>query len=526
MAPPRPPRRVVLHKSQAREPSGTRMRIAPPTILVLLLAGVLSGCTAPAPSQDAPAPPSPGLLQTLDGFAPLPKSLAPIFGAPLLVDDVRAGGEPVIAVTHKGTLLIGSHPGFTHYHPGSDPSAVVGLVEPFAGESYIFRSTDNGTSWSTIGTPGAGGIGPRSAGLGVSDPEFTVMDLEALAAASVSCSTDDGLTWTGNPVASGQPVDRQWLASYKDQLYFTANPQGLASADFRVSTDRGLTWTDLGTTPCNSDVIANPANGHLYQSCDGLAMTVSTDGGKTWGEPVGPKDAKDSGLALNEPALDSAGNIWLAWSEGEQSLHVAGTPDEGATWPWHLDLTPHFALASRVGLICGQEGAPANCTQEYTNMPGGHQPPAHNGTFVWPWVSAGSAGRVAVTWIGTYDFQASESNSGPWYVFSAFVINATTPSPTVVINRLTPDPMHDGPICQQGTQGEVGSVQGDAGSDRRLGDFFETTIEPGTGYLLATSSNTATHPNDVIGHPQFVRQTGGIRLIAEGEQGSFRPTQG
>ena len=517
------------------------MRPAAFALLALLLAAVLAGCAQQSPPVPAPAP-APGTLPTVPGFKALEATLAPVFSKPVLIDDVRAGGEPVIAVTHKSTILVGSHPGFTHYHPGTDPTATLGLVGPFGGESYIFRSTDNGTTWAVIGAPvsQAAGMGPRGAGVGVSDPEFTVMDdntvcftdLEALAAASVSCSTDDGVTWVGNPVGSGQPVDRQWLASYHDQLYFTANPQGPATADFRVSTDRGLTWTDLGTTPCNSDVIANPANGHLYQSCGGTAMTVSTDGGKTWADPVGPKDAKDSGLALNEPAIDSAGNVWLTWSAGEKTLHVAGTPDEGKTWPWNIDLTPHFRLFATwpcPGMM-GTQSLDDRCRPcDGPDKPKCSVSPAtapQNGTYVWPWVSAGSTGRLAVTWIGAYDVKPSTENVGPWYIFSAFVVNATMASPTVVVSRLTPEPMHQGPICQSGTFCEVGSVQGDPGSDRRLGDFFETTVEPGTGYLLGTWSNTAVHPNDVIGHPQFVRQIGGIRLVDDASLASFRPTQG
>ncbi len=467
--------------------------------MTLQAAVVLAGCSSTSPPPADQPPSAADTLPTLPGFTPLPSNLAPAFAAPLLVDEMRAGGEPVIAVTHKGTILVGSHPGFTHYHPGTDPTAVLGLVGPFGGESYIFRSTDNGTTWTVIGAPvpGSGGMGPRGAGAGVSDPEFTVMDdntvcftdLEALAAASVSCSTDDGVTWIGNPIASGQPVDRQWLASYKDELYFTSNPQGPATADFRMSKDRGLTWTDLGTTPCNSDVIANPANGHLYQSCSGVAITVSTDGGLTWGAPTGPKDAKDSGLALNEPGLDSAGNIWLTWSAGEEQLFLAGSPDEGATWPWVIDLTPHFRLFATQTCADGNATAAgaAICVDSQYRPTGAAD---SNGTFVWPWVSAGSAGRLAVTWIGTYGMEPSESNPGPWFVFTAFVLDATSAQPTVVVSRLTPEPMHSGPICQQGTFCEVGSVQGDPGSDRRLGDFFETTIEPGTGYLLATWSNT------------------------------------
>src|SRR5207244_2648647 len=98
--------------------------------------------------------------------------------------------------------------------------------------------------------------------------------------------------------------------------------------------------------------------------------------------------------------------------------------------------------------------------------------------------------------------------------------------PTVSISQVTANPMHTGPICQQGTACQVASMQGDPAGDRRLGDFFETTVEPVTGDLLLTFSDTASKPNDVVGHPSFVRQAGGIRLVSDADLATFHPTQG
>ncbi|MEA3203465.1 MAG: hypothetical protein QOI63_1140, partial [Thermoplasmata archaeon] len=135
-------------------------------------------------------------------------------------------------------------------------------------------------------------------------------------------------------------------------------------------------------------------------------------------------------------------------------------------------------------------------------------------------------GRFAVSWIGSYTVSPSEQQNGPWYVFTAYVLDATSGTPSVTIERMTPDPIHVSPICQQGTQCQVSSVQGKPAGDRRLGDFFETTIEPATGFLLGVWSNTNAQAEDVISHPQFVRQTGGVRLLADADLGKYSPTQG
>jgi len=493
-------------------------------VSLLLAASLLAGCTGTSTTTTSASPPV------------VAAPTLPSFTDPKLIDDVRAGGEPVIAITHAGTVLVAAHPGFTHIHTSPDnPTGATQVVTDYGGQVYLFRSTDNGTTWSPIGLPGMA-TGPRSGGLGVSDPDFTVMDdgtvcytdLEGLAAASTSCSSDDGQTWLlgGNPLASGRPVDRQWLASYKGDLYFTADYFG-AGPNVRVSSDKGLTWTDRGTTPCAGDFVANAANGHLVQSCNGTGITVSTDGGATWSQPSGPKDAKSGGSRmLNEPALDAAGNAWVTWSDGEHSLHVAGTPDEGKTWPWDIDLTPSFrAMTAHPG--CAADGNGTLCVDDqYRPSNSTAASPGTNGTYVWPWVSAASAGRLAVSWIGTFGNETSDTAPGPYYIFTAFVLDATSASPTVLVKQVTPNPIHTGPICQAGTACQATSMAGDPQGDRRLGDFFETTVDPASGFLFGSWANTQEHASDVVGHVQFAHQVNGVRLIAPEDLGRVKPTQG
>jgi len=448
------------------------------------------------------------------GDGPLADGL-PRFDPPVIIDQVRAGGEPVIAITHAGTILVSAHPGYTHYHTGDPSDPPTEVILPSSLQSYLWRSTDNGTTWTHIGLPGST-EGPRSAGWGVSDPEFTVMqdgticytDLLALASSSVACSQDDGQTWLpGNPVASGGPNDRQWLASHGEELYFTANY--FANHRVRASTDKGLTWEDRGDVPCDQDLVADPGTGHLVVGCTPsrdvrtLGIAVSPDGGLSWAER--PIEGLEGGgqRVMAEPAIDSDGNIWVAVTRDEDAVLVAGTPDEGQTWPWVIDVTP---------------AAVAGWQHDGFETSG-------NTTFVWPWVSAGSAGRVAVTWIGSASDADSGEQSGPWHMWTAFILEADTADPTVVVTRLTQSPMHTAPICQDGTTCQVTSMAGRPAGDRRLGDFFETTIGP-DGFLYAAWSNTAATPDDVVSHPEFVRQVGGVRLIEDELVGRFVPTQG
>jgi hypothetical protein len=495
----------------------------------------LSGCAStegPASTNSAG-----GIVQTVGtvvpGYAGVPVNETPLFSVPQLIDTVRAGGEPVIAILPSGTILVSAHPGWTHYHPSEDPTHPGSeLVTPANIQSYLWRSTDGGETWSHVNLAGLPVDNlPRSTAIGVSDPEWTVMedgticgtDLIALASSSTSCSHDDGVTWftNGNPVAAGGVNDRQWLASHGEEFYFTANY--FVDHHIRASTDYGLTWEDRGDVPCSGDLIANPSNGHLIAACT-AGVAVSEDAGWTWEVRSVPEtDANNNSLPrggqriMAEPAIDAAGNTWIVWTEGERRMWIAGSPDEGQTYPWVHEITPHFNLYSRAMPIdVADFGSASKYSEEHGT----------NGSYIWPWISAGSDGRVAVSWIGGFSETRSAAYNDPWFLFTAYVLDANNATPSVSVNALTPTPIHYGPICQSGTTCQVTSVTGDDSGDRRMGDFFETTID-GEGFLHASVSDTFTRSDDVVSHPTYIRQTGGIRLITEEDMAAgWTATQG
>lgn len=418
-----------------------------------------------------------------------------------IVDDMRAGGEPVIAITDDGTIIVSAHPGYTHYHPHPVSPE---LLVPSQTQSYLWRSTDGGESWEHVSllpvdSPNSA---PRGVGQGVSDPDLTIdangriwlTDLEALAASSVSWSDDDGETWLmGNNIASGGPIDRQWLASFEDTVFFTGNyfpttvwPGSEAGFNDFIASQNGIVWETRGSTPCNGDPVVNPSTGVIYQAC-GNGFTYSSDGGVTWERSEGPV-----GCGLCEVGIDAAGTVFQAGPE-DGNISVAFTTDDGATWSEPLELTQFFPEL---------EGQRAS---------------------IWPWTSAGSEGRVAVTWLSAAGAENSRDLDAEWHAYSVLIVNATGNGTTQVWPAtLTDEVLHRGAICV-GTVCQVKTPDNDA-NDRRMGDFFETTISP-DGNLHVVYSNTAAYPDHGVSHVAFHKQVAGPALV-EGELAPGFPTQG
>jgi hypothetical protein len=263
-----------------------------------------------------------------------------------------------------------------------------------------------------------------------------------------------------------------------------------------LASEDGLVWEQRGDLPsgCGADFVASPHDGTLYAGCgDGIA--VSTDDAQSWEEHTIPGH-EGASARMTEPAVDGEGNVWMAIQENETEMYIAGTPDDGETWPWIYDVTGEVKQAIDSDEV----------------------------SMVWPWVSAGSEGRVAASIFASPNGNPSDEgpDDRPWKLVTVAAFQADTDEP-VLQGHVLDEKLHEGPICQGGTFCQVSSLQGDDSGDRRLGDFFETTIGQ-DGHLYATYSDTTTNPEDVISHPGFVKQTGGPSFLAE--DSDYQPTQG
>jgi hypothetical protein len=425
-------------------------------LTVLVLASMaLSGCVSddigggkgnPQPS----VPPLPvGGIVTPENMGLLPLgNLTPSFE---LLDVGKGALEPTLGVDSKGTIYM------------------------IAG-TFILKSSDHGRTWKDV-TPKAAGqnippttLDPMIYVDPVTDRVF--YDHLYLACTYLSYSDDGGATWIPNPLGCGLPVvDHQTLAAGPSKLpatayhnravYLCANQ--LAGATCSVSYDGGLTFpvkNDVFGGGCGGitgHVVVGP-DGTVYLPawrCDKPYLGISRDGGITW-------ESK-----LMDPTISS----------GEMDPSVAVAKDNSVYYFW-MDLKgqPFLKVSKDGGRTFGPAIRFDDLGLTVTNLPA---------------ITAGDAGRIAFTYIGTSHGKAVNPSGvhddATWDLFMTYSTDALSETPNFTTIRLNKEgsPVHKGP-CSGGYR--CGSIV----------DFMD--IEKGPdGRIYVASVDSAGTKNGVLG---------------------------
>jgi hypothetical protein len=459
----------------------------------------------------------PGVSSIAAGAEPCPAPAEQLTFEMHYIDEHRAGGEPMVHTLDDGTLLWGSHAGTTHFFaPAAQGGRTSAFVENYKGQTYQYYSTDNGETWEFVERE------PISAefdsGLplsGFSDPEFAVdqagniyISEINLANVAVSKSTDGGRSYELSSLASIILTDRQWTAAdEEDVLYMTANGQG-ATRHAKVpgghyltkSVDGGKTFSDYEYPNPNGigDIEVDWNDGTLYE----LSATAGTSGNGTL-SMAAFRDIRDrssnfgEGMELSTIAegagytginrlidptfdIDDDGNLYVTWSENgtgraERSagIYYAYSTDQGRTWsaPQRVDTDGR--------------------------------------TAVWPWITVGDAGQVAINYFQTErqltrNNAETAQNTDGWNVMTAYTHNGLgcedSEIPGFAEVQASSEPVHYGTICQGGTLCQAQAI------DRRLGDYFANEID-GNGNLYISVSDT--RQGGAVALPLVIRQVGG-----------------
>ena len=374
------------------------------------------------------------------------------------------------------------------------------------GGTVAFRSTDSGLHYTTLVSPNSvsqtndTGFAP-----GGGDTDLAVApDKNAagfynvyvaslsLANVDVSTSTDGGATWSLNPVTTPETADdREWIAADTNNkvcISYHNAPQGITVG---CSTNAGLTFTQFATAidPTHAfeigensigNLAIDPASHVIYQTysaittaaetacapqlgvvegtCNyhGVYMAVSTDGGSTFTDyPVyiNPDATVGYGHQFVNVSVDRAGNVYSVYTD-DHHVYYSFSQDHGRTWsgPYLITTT--------------------------------------SGTQIFPWSTAGDAGKLDVVYYQTPYYDGVNTpdnypNSAAWTVGFAQNLNALTPGSAWTRQTASPT-NHFGGVCEAGVT---------CNGNRDLYDDFGVAASPTTGLASIIYSDDQFDPS-------------------------------
>jgi hypothetical protein len=398
------------------------------------------------------------------------------------------------------------------------------------GGTLAWTSSDNGLHYASTPSPDDVSVGSDStgeeAGLqpGGGDTDVAVATARnavgnynayvaslTLANIDVSTSTNNGQTWSLNPVTALPIDDRPWIAATGASKvcisYLTAPGILLPQAGLHVqcSNDAGATFPQVAdaydtstvglnasqggsrtgnlifdpTNPLNMYTVfayaniednANP-NAFLHN----VGIAASTDGGLTWHDYAVRTNPDTSAKYDNQfvnVAVDNGGNVYVAYSDNSSVSYQYSTT-HGRTF-----------------------SAPIKVSQG-------------TDTALMPWLAAGDAGKIDLVYyqaIGYAGNPESAPATVPWKVVMAQSLNAASPVHSFSYTTVN-SVVHHGGVCEGGAL---------CTGNRDLYDDFGVEASPTTGLASIVYSddqyqNDANH-NSSCDHTNFATQTSGTGI--------------
>lgn len=476
-----------------------------------------------------------GSLMVAGGALPANADDARTFAAPVIVDadSAHGGNEPSIRVSADKSIYVTAPQGIGGVRV---PVQKPGAVDTFeAGGDILWRSDDAGKTWKYLGSYD-GSIGGGDSDITSAPDGSLYASGLTLACVTLAASTDKGETWAANPAGCSDSAgvdDRQWNDVHGNDSVWTGfgglrglvlqkslvrtplpvnGPSAVVnSGDYQwpgvVDVDQKdgtafMAWNtsgapndcDSATTGCKPETASSSTPDEIRVGAVGDDGTVKS-GDNGYLVATRTFDTFDSFVAMD---TGTDGTMYAAWSERHP---VANNPASSETWTM-------LATSSNHG-TSWTTPVKVNATPK---------------TTVFPWVSAGDAGRVAITYLGTdsggFSPETLAKPDASWFVYSAF---SSDSGATFTEQQTTPNKVNQGSICTSGT--------GCATGQRDMGDFIETDTDD-TGCLVTTYTDNArdvvtstgartTDNASLIG---FVRQSSGPGLKAGTTCGALAPT--
>ncbi|MCA1823864.1 MAG: glycoside hydrolase [Frankia sp.] len=313
----------------------------------------------------------------------------------------------------------------------------------------------------------------------------------------VSESIDGGMTYVSlSPDGAHGVVDATTLPAANHQVtpgnIVTDYAHPIAGMSYLNGEPVHTLYTTF-TAP--SDIAANVAAfrgaPNTYGGQNAVYLAKSVDGGLTWTDTQafaspegGPRDLN---LLFSVVAVDTAGNVYVAWTDQLHVRYVVST-DGGKTFSKPYQVNPDN---------------PRGTTSA-------------NAADVMPWMVAGGPGMLDVVWYhgqggkrgSNVKYRSPGDRDTTWTVAFAQLSHAQraprgVPSPTVAEMTLTATPViKNGGICMNGTACDVGVI-GEPG-DRSMLDFFQVALDAAGRANIAFTDN-----GDVRSTVGYIRQNTG-----------------
>ncbi len=372
------------------------------------------------------------------------------------------------------------------------------------GGTVAFRSGDNGLHYTTLVSPnGVSSSNDTGFAPGGGDTDLAVApDKNAggfynvyvaslsLANVDVSTSTDGGATWRLSPVTTPETIDdREWIAADTNDkvcISYHDAPQGITVG---CSPDAGLTFPQFSTAidPAHAfqvsensigNLAIDPSSHTIYQTysaittaaettcapqlgvvagtCNyhGVYMAVSTDGGVTFTDYpvyVNPDPTVGYGHQFVNVSVDKAGNVYSVYTD-DHNVYYSFSTDRGKTWSGPYQISK-------------------------------------GGTAIFPWSTAGDAGKLDVVYYTTPYFGTEHPDNYPasaaWTVGFAQNLKAVTPGSAWNVQTASPV-VHFGGVCESGVT---------CTGNRDLFDDFGVAASPTTGLASIIYSDDQYAPS-------------------------------
>jgi hypothetical protein len=396
-----------------------------------------------------------------------------------------------------------------------------------ASGTHVARSDDGGRTFVQTSIP-SGDVGDVDVRVGGPTPSGThrvyVSSIEELPLAlqtRLAYSDDRGATWTINDLAAFNPsfIDRPWLAVYpsktaanQDQVYIAYHDFSASQINVAASNDGGQTFGPsvdvLGTNGiafansfCNtvpSDIEVDPETGDVYVQWitadpfqnipQGCNISQIQPFHQVWVAHSPP--ATGVGLLattswINDAHLVFDGNIGRNWQTNTDRIFATLGVDDSAMSGVHgnvYSVFPDNLVApgtTDIWFTHSSDKGQSWATPVMVNH--------DTGTHYFPWIVAGSTGRVDFIWLGTPDLNPSDTALSPWTVTFAQTTNGSS-TPKFKQTSASSNVMHVGGIC---TNGIFCSV---TGGNRDLADSISIAIDRGgSAALVWTDQGNVLH---------------------------------